>query len=78
MTKSQVLILDDSVDFDTILQEVCKDADLPHPVVLNKHTSHWQNFRITKFSLEDFIETVEFDFLELELVVEKKKQNKHN
>ena len=50
------------------LVEMCKQADLPCPMWLNKHESEFERFRHTAFLPEHFIEDVSFDRLEIEFL----------
>ena len=48
------------------LVDMCKQADLPCPIWLNKHEAEYEKFRRTTFLPEHFIEDVNFDKLEIE------------
>lgn len=56
------------------MREICSAFDQPVPVILNKHIKELNNFRRTVFKKEDFIESVDFDSMELEILVEEKKK----
>ena len=52
-------------DVKDVLVELCKQADLPCPFWLNKQENEFRRFRRTAFLPENFIESVEFDKLEI-------------
>ncbi|MDR2201543.1 MAG: hypothetical protein LBP26_02065 [Clostridiales bacterium] len=56
----------DSGKFMEYLNEICHDFDIPTPVVLKSHVTHFESFNITRFKSGDFIESVDFDSLVLE------------
>lgn len=49
-----------------VLTEMCKRLDLPNPIWLNKHETEYARFRRTAFKAEHFVESVDFDALEIE------------
>ena len=53
---------------------VCKELDLPRPVMLSKHERDLRQFSHVVFKPSDFIEPVAFDTFELTLFYEKKKE----
>lgn len=53
-------------DFHTHLMEICHELDIPTPVVLKCHKHNFMRFNITKFKASDFVESVDFDSLQLE------------
>lgn len=55
-----------------VLSELCKPLDLSRPVVLQKHANELERFGTTSFSERDFMESIDFDRLELEIYPEKK------
>ena len=60
-------------DFASALHAVCEHFDLTKPIVCNKHLNEIKNFRRTVFYADDFIESVDFDTLDIEIIVLKKK-----
>lgn len=48
------------------VHDICSEMDLPTPLVLNKHISHFQEFNNAKFLPGDFVESFPYDFLVLE------------
>lgn len=72
--KSDVTVTAD--DFAQSLIAVCEHFDLTKPIMVQKHYKEIERFNRTIFYPDDFIETVPFDTLEVEIiVVKKKKQN---
>ena len=59
-----------------VLVEMCKRLDLPCPIWLSKHDSEYARFRRTAFSPEHFVESVEFDRLEIEFLDDSDKKRK--
>lgn len=60
-------------DFVAVLQEVCDKMDIPTPVATRVNFNHFVMFNNTRFKSRDFVESVDFDMLDLEAVPEKKK-----
>ena len=61
-------------DFVYHLQELCGQMDIPTPVSTRVNFMHFVAFNNTRFKPRDFVESVDFDLLDIEAVVEKKKQ----
>ena len=49
------------------LSVICRELNLARPVVLKKHIRDLEEFNHTAFRPGDFMETVDFDRLEIEL-----------
>ena len=58
-----------------LLHELCQDLDLCRPVILRKHVYDLTHFSRVVFKPADFIESVDFDEFEVEVLAEKKKKN---
>ena len=56
----------DPAKFMDYLIEICYELDIPTPVVLKSHTSHFSEFNIVRFKPSDFVESVDFAVLILE------------
>ena len=56
----------DGADFYFHLSEICRRLDIPTPVVINYHRESYESFNSLKFTPDDFIDSVPFDFLYLE------------
>ena len=63
----------DEDTFEICLREMCHTLDVPTPIVTSVNVSHFLTFNVVKFKPRDFIESVDFDFLEVEFVRENKK-----
>ena len=50
------------------LLEACHELDLPEPIWLEKNEREWDEFRMTRFLPDAFIETVPFERLEIEYI----------
>ena len=61
-------------EFVSVLQEVCDKLDIPTPVVTYINFNHYVMFNNTRFKSRDFVESVDFDHLTIESVVERKKK----
>ena len=55
-------------DIKSCLNEMCREADLPCPIWLDKHENEFLRFRKTAFSPDHFIESVDFDRLEIDFL----------
>ncbi|MDD5016847.1 MAG: hypothetical protein PHO15_01955 [Eubacteriales bacterium] len=66
-------VIINSDHFGSALVDVCDHFDLTKPIVCDKHLSEIDLFRRTVFYPDDFIESVPFDTLEIEIIVNKKK-----
>ena len=58
-----------------VVHELCQDLDLCRPLILRKHISDLKQFSRVVFRPSDFIEPVDFDVFEIEILSEKKKQS---
>ena len=52
------------------LEEACHTLDLSTPIWLEKNIKQFQRAAKTRFSQDNFIETIEFDYLELQILEE--------
>lgn len=59
-------------NLDKYLRDICDKLDIPTPVLLKSHKKHFNNLNFAKFIRDDFVETVDFDFMTLEFVKEVK------
>ena len=57
------------------IHELCQDLDLCRPVILRKHVNDLKQFSRVVFRASDFIEPVDFDEFEIEILSEKKKRS---
>ncbi len=63
-------------DFLGALSAVCDFLDLSKPIVCAKHHAEIKAFSRTVFHPDDFVESVDFDTLEIEVIGRKKKDSK--
>lgn len=52
------------------LEKICTEFDLSVPIWLDKNISEFQKVSKTRFHSDNFIETLDFDFLELQVIEE--------
>jgi len=53
---------------DKCLKEICKKLDLSVPIWLKKHELEFSQFKYVIFYSQDFIDEIDFDKLEIELI----------
>ena len=68
-------IEDDSQDTRThkvfrALEKVCVSFDLSNPIWLDKNIKEFKRHSKTRFHQDNFIETLDFDFLEIQIIEE--------
>ena len=56
------------------LREVLLPLDIPTPIVLNGHANHLKSFNIVRFKPSDFVESVDFSAMIIEVHKEKKEK----
>ncbi len=54
-------------DWSEPIGDLCHELDLARPVILKKHIDDFNKFSHTYFKPRDFVESVDFDRLEIEL-----------
>ena len=69
------VICDDSEDTRThkifhALQEICYDFYLTNPIWLDKTINDFKRHSKTRFYQDNFVETVDFDYLEIQVIEE--------
>ena len=69
------VICDDSEDTRThkifhALQEICYEFDLANPIWLDKTINDFKRHSKTRFYQDNFVETVDFDYLEIQVIEE--------
>lgn len=52
--------------YEIMLREVAYSLDIPTPLTLQTHLKHFNKFNLQKFKFKDFIESINFDWLEIE------------
>lgn len=50
------------------LEEACRRLDIPKPIWLSKNEREWQEFSMTRFLPDSFMESVPFDRLDIEYI----------
>lgn len=55
--------------FDALTQ-LCDRFDLSKPIWLDKNVAEFQRHKKTRFAQDHFIETIDFDFLEIQVLEE--------
>lgn len=63
-------------EFVAVLQEVCSQMDIPTPVATHVNFNHFVMFNNTRFKTRDFVESIDFDVLDLEAVPDKKEKRR--
>ena len=58
------------------LDDICHGLDISRPVILPRHERDWEQFGLTHFLPEHFLESVHFDKLELQYIDPDKKRKK--
>ncbi|MBQ9625346.1 MAG: hypothetical protein IJR47_04475 [Clostridia bacterium] len=53
-----------------IMSHCCNEFDLPTPVILEKHNRYFAEMFPVKFFNEDFLESIPYDALEIEIFEE--------
>lgn len=62
-------------DLDAALEELCHRLDIPRPVTLRKHREEFARFFRTRFTKDDFVESLPYTTFEVELLRMKKKDS---
>lgn len=52
------------------LQKACNEMDLGSPIWLDKTVSDFKRFAKTRFYQDNFMETIDFDYLEIQVIEE--------
>ena len=60
------------------LRDVLLPMDIPTPVIIEAKAKHLVSFNVVRFKRDDFIESVDFDVMIIELLREKKPPHKRN
>ena len=50
------------------LEAACRQLDISRPIWLDKHTREWEEFGQTRLLPDDFLESVDFQRLEMEFI----------
>lgn len=60
------------------VKEICNEIDEPTPLFLQKHYNHIHEFNNTLFTPVDFVESVDFDSMHIQVFDEKQEKKKEN
>ena len=52
------------------LEEICQELDLSQPIWLDSNIKEFQRIARTRFRNDSFIETIDFDYLEIHVIEE--------
>ena len=74
MMKQQRIIRQETIeivgdDIESAFLEICRRFDVQRPLQLPKHNREFEKFGRTFFAKEHFTESIDFDRLELELIM---------
>ena len=61
-------------EFVSTMQAICETMDIPTPIATHVNLRHFVMFNNTRFKPRDFVESVDFDMLDIEAVPEKNKK----
>ncbi|MBQ4259264.1 MAG: hypothetical protein IJB84_03245 [Lachnospiraceae bacterium] len=72
---SDTCVMDESVDTRThkvfrAIEKACNQFDLSVPVWLDKNIADFKRLSKTRFNQDNFIESVSFDYLEIQVIEE--------
>ena len=56
----------ESKAFYSHLSEICRKLDIATPITIDYHRECYENFNSVKFSCDDFVDKMPFDYLVLE------------
>ena len=64
----------DAADLSAALVSACSVLDLSKPMVYDKHRTEMERFSRTVFYPDDFVDSVHFNTMEIEIITRRKKQ----
>ena len=79
ITSDAVITLNGHLSSNTlsdVLRENLDAMDLPTPMVLPIHARKLKSFNIVRFKADDFIESINFSSMVIELIPDEKKKNR--
>ena len=80
LTGQAVVPIDEALSAEQMLkvslEEICRELDLANPIVQSKHIRDMEQYRLTRFLPESFIEDVPFDRMELNIFEDKPKKHR--
>lgn len=72
--RSETVELSD--DLGAALNEICAKLDISRPLFLGKHAREWEQFGMTAFTKEHFVDSFPYDKLEIERFDPEQKKKK--
>ena len=76
ITADGIMEINGEVTVDTLsafLHDRLLNFDLPTPVILPQHIQKLKSFNVVRFKRDDFVESIDFDIMILEVLKEEKK-----
>lgn len=55
-------------NYEELLRNIADVLDIPTPLTMKIHFNHFKQFNTHKFNEKDFVESIDFDYLEIENV----------
>lgn len=55
-------------DLEQAIGEVCHKLDLSRPMILGKHERDWEQFGMTAFTQDHFVDAIPYDRIEVERI----------
>lgn len=52
------------------LDQICSKLDLPRPIWLDNNIRDFQRFSFVRFTKDNFIDSIDFDYLEIRIIEE--------
>ena len=77
-TKGDLTVACDFENPEPALREAMHQLDLSMPVWLPRHQKDWQEFSLTRFTADHFLESINFDRLEISFISPEDKKKKRN
>ena len=73
LTRSTICTCPDAYDEDSVfstLRQMCNDLDIPTPLFSRTNYFNFVTFNSIRLKKSDFVESVDFDVMELEIVLD--------
>lgn len=58
-------------EYISAIATICRELDIPNPVVLKKHEKELAEFNMTRFHPDDFMEKVNFQRVDVEVIIKR-------
>lgn len=69
--KQSVVVAIDTENFYDGITQICSELKIPTPVITQSQIDHFLEFNLLKLKERDFIESIPFDILEFNAIIEK-------